>query len=394
LSAEPKPLPRESSAPIPGELAALLSAVLCFGLAHSTFFLLPKYLELELHADPSQIGAYFSATWFTTVALVPVVGVWVDRHGRLPLAFIGAVALAATCAGFLAVDRLGGLLLALRIAHGAAFTAFFVATSTLAADLAPPERLGQVLGYYGSGFVLSNSIAPALAEWTAARFGWAWVFAAAGLLAALSFVLLAFAREARHEPLDGRRVPGIRAALARPGFWRVLAVAALAGVTFAAMFTFNQPFALSLGISRVSDFLVAYSVAAVVMRGPFGALADRAGRTRVTRVSLAVYAVAALAMTRLDSLGLVPTGALFGVAHGLFYPVMSAAAIEGAPADVRGKLTAFFNGAFNAGFSLGSFGLGYAAESFGFPPLFGLACVCSLAALGLLPRRAPEEEPA
>ena len=370
----------------------MLCAVLSFGVAHSAFFLLPKYLELELHADPSQIGAYFSAAWFTTVALVPVVGVWVDRHGRLPLAFVGAALLTATCIGFLAVDRLGGLLLALRIVHGAAFTAFFVATSTLAADLAPAERLGQVLGFYGSGFVLSNSVSPAAAEWVAARLGWGWVFGGAGLFAALSFVLLAFVREARHEPADGRHVPGIRVTLARPGFTRVLAVAALTGVTFAAMFTFNQPFALSLGISRVSDFLVAYSVAALVVRGPFGTLADRAGRIRVTRVSLVAYAVAALAMTRLDSLGLVSTGLLFGVAHGLFYPVMSAAAIENAPADVRGKLTAFFNGAFNAGFSLGSFALGYAAEHFGFPPVFGLACVCSLAALGLLPRRAPEEE--
>ena len=59
---------------------------------------------------------------------------------------------------------------------------------------------------------------------------------------------------------------------------------------------------------------------------------------------------------------------------------------------MRGKVTALFNGAFNVGFSFGSLGLGYVALGLGYGPVFGLAGVCSLAALGLLPRRAPEEE--
>jgi predicted MFS family arabinose efflux permease len=388
---DPGPEPRPER--IPAELGALLAAVVAFGLAHSAYFLLPKFLALELHADASQIGVYSSAMWFANVALVPFAGVWIDRRGRLPFAYLGAAALVLTCAGFLAVDRLGPFLLALRIAHGIAFTFFFVATQTLAADLAPPARLGQVLGYYGSGFVLTNAVAPAIAEWTAARAGWPVVFGATTALAALSALLLLFVHERRVTPhADAPPVPGIGAALARPGFARVMCVSALAGVSFAAMFTFHQPFALSLGIERVSGFFVAYSVAAGVVRGPFGSLADRAGRLRVTRFALAIYSVAGFAMIALSRVGLIWTGAALGVAHGLFYPALNAVALEGAATDVRGKVTALFNGSFNAGFSFGSFGLGYLAFGFGYTPVFALAGVCSLAALGLLPRRAPEEE--
>jgi len=367
-------------------------AVVSFGLAHSAYFLMPKFLELELHANASQIGVYMSATWFANVALVAPVGVWVDRRGRLPLAFAGAAVLAAACAGYGAVDRLGPALLALRVAHGLGFTAFFVATSTLAADLAPPDRLGRVLGWYGSCFVLSNAAAPAVAEWAAGRWGWPAVFEATTALALLSLLLLAFVRDPHPTaPAGAPPAPSLRDVLARPRFARVCAISALAGVTFGAMFTFHQPFALSLGIHRVSDFLVAYSAAAVVVRGPFGGVADRAGRVRVTRLALCAYGMSALAMTGLQSLGLVTTGALFGVAHGLFYPALSAAALDGAAGDVRGKLTGLFNGAFNAGFSFGSLALGYAAQALGFVPVFGLACVCSLAALGLLGGHAREE---
>jgi MFS family permease len=378
---------------VPAQLAALLAAVVMFALAHSAYFLLPKYLELELHADASQIGIYMAATWLANVAFVPFVGVWVDRRGRMPLAYLGGAVMAATCVGYLAVERLGPYLLALRLVHGLGFTAFFVATSTLAADLAPPARLSQVLGWYGSGWVFSNAAAPAFFEWLADAAGWRWVFGATAVLAALSLALLLVVREHAHTPSgDGEGVPGIRGLFERAGLARMFAVAALAGVGFAAAFTFHQPFALSLGIARVSDFLVAYSVAAVIVRGPFGAIADRAGRVAVTRWAVCAYAVASLLMTRLESLGLVVTGAAFGVAHGLFYPALSAAALEGAAVDLRGKLTALFNGAFNAGFSLGSLGLGYVALGFGYPPVYGVACVCSLAALGLLAGRARGED--
>lgn len=374
------------------QLGALFAAVVAFGLAHSSYFLLPKYLALELHADASQIGFYSAVAWFANVAFVPFVAVWIDRRGRLPFAFAGAALLVGVCLAFLAVDRLGPLLLCLRVAHGLAFTCFFIATQTLAADLAPPERMGRVLGYYGSGFVITNAVAPAVAEWVAMRVGWSAVFGATAALAVVSLALVLFVREHLPTPSgDGREVPGIASALARPGFARVMTVAALAGVTFAAAFTFHQPFALSLGIARVSDFLVAYSIAAMVVRGPLGSLADRAGRVPVTRFSLAVYCAAALAMTALADLGLIWTGALFGVAHGLFYPALNAFALEDAPADVRGKVTGLFNGAFNVGFSLGSFGLGYVALGAGYVPLYALGGVCSLAALALLPRRAARE---
>jgi predicted MFS family arabinose efflux permease len=392
LASLPEALPEPDSRAAPARLGVLFAAVVMFGLAHSGYFLLPKYLAVALHADASQIGLYASVTWLANVLCVPFVAVAIDRYGRLRFAFAGTALMAVTCFGFLAVDRLGPLLFALRVVHGLAFTCFFISTQTLAADLARPERLARVLGYYGSGFVVTNAIAPAAAEWLAARAGWHAMFWTTAAMSLVTLVLLAFVRERGVKSRsDSREVPGIGSALARPGFLRVMAVSSLAGVTFAAAFTFHQPFALSLGIERVSDFLVAYSIAAVVARGPFGALADRAGRVRVTRFALVVYTAAAAAMPALAHLGLVFTGAAFGVAHGLFYPALNAFALEGARADVRGKVTGLFNGAFNVGFSLGSLGLGHVALAAGYGPLYAIGAVCSLAALALLPKRAPEE---
>lgn len=368
--------------------AALLAATLAFGLAHSAYFLLPKYLELELHASPAEIGGITSLTWFANVALVGFAGVWIDRSGRLPFAHVGAALMALTGLGFLGVVGLGPWLLALRAAHGFAFTCFFVAASTLAADLAPPRRLGQGLGLFGAMLVSTNALAPAAAEWLAASAGWDAVFGATAAAALLAMLLLLGVRERPRRRGAGREVPGLRAVFARPGLVPLLLAAGLAGVTFGALFTFHQPFALSLGIARVSGFLVAYAAAAVVVRGAFGGVADRVGRLEVARFGLAAYGAAPIALAALGAAGFPWIGALLGLAHGLFYPALNAVVAEGAEDDVRGKVMAVYNGAFNVGFAAGSLALGHLAGRAGYGAVFWAGGLCSFAGLALLRRPA------
>jgi predicted MFS family arabinose efflux permease len=189
-------------------------------------------------------------------------------------------------------------------------------------------------------------------------------------------------------------VPGLASVFARPSIAPALLACGLAGVTFGAMFTFHQPYALSLGITHVSVFLVAYSFSAVIVRGLLGSVADRLGRLRVARFALFVYGLSPIAMVHLGASGFWWIGALLGLAHGLFYPALNAVVIEGAADDVRGKVMAIFNGAFNVGFSFGSLGLGYVAEASGYGLVFTLGGVSSFAALAVLARRAPAKEKA
>ena len=372
-----------------GRFAALMVAVVTFGLAHSAYFLLPKYLAQVLGANASAIGNVSAAAWLANVLAVPFVGVWIDRHGRLVFAYVGAALLAAACAGYLFVHELGPLLLALRVMQGLSFTLYFVATSTLAADLAPPGRLSQALGIYGSAFVGTNALAPAGAEWLATHAGWPAVFETTIALALLSAPLLLVVKDSATVRLPHEEVPGILAALSRPGLARLLGVCGLAGATFGALFTFYQPFALERHVEQVSSFLVAYAFAAVAVRALMGGVADGPHRRAVTLAALSLYGVAPLAMLALGRVPLAPIGIALGLAHGFFYPALNAIAIEGAAQDVRGKVMAVFNGSFNAGFSLGSIGFGYLAAAAGYPPVFVVAGVCSFAALALLAWRAP-----
>ena len=286
------------------------------------------------------------------------------------------------------VDQVGPLLWALRLVQGLAWPLFYLALSTLATDIAPNARMGQAIGMFGAIMISTNALGPALAEWGARLFGWHAVFGATVVAALVAAVMSRFLPE-QHRPQTRAQTTSILALVLRPGLRRVLIVTVMVGWAFGSMFTFYQPWALANGIEQVSTFLVAFAACAMVVRVSLGGIADRFGRMRVSQATLLLYIAAPLALIWLPTLGLLVTGSLLGLAHGIFFPAFNAVAVDFANASERGKAMAAYNGAFNVGFAAGSYLLGYVAIATSFPTIFLIsAIICALAFLLLVTKPA------
>lgn len=372
--------------------ALLLVTTAVIGLAFSTYFLLPTFLAVELGADAATIGGVSAVPLLVSVLFMPLAGVQIDHRGRRLFAWVGALLFALASAGMLFVDRVGPLLWTLRLLQGVGFPLFYVALSTLATDIAPRERVGQAIGLFGGVMIATNALGPALAEWGAQAFGWRAVFGATVVAALFAAVLARFLPDA-HRGRSRAHASSLPSVLQRPGMVRVLGIAVMVGLGFAAMFTFHQPWALANGFEQVSRYLTGFAVAAMVVRLGLGGLADRLGRLRVAQASLLLYVLAPLSLVWLPTLGLLWTGGMLGLAHGLFYPALNAVAVDLARDDERGKAMAIYNGAFNLGFASGSYLLGYVARASGYPVVFLLATACCLLAFGLLATTARHPPP-
>src|SRR5688500_14187445 len=127
---------------------------LAFGFAFSIFFLLPKYVVTELQGGPSQVGYVGAIAVVMAVLGSPLAGHLLDRGPRRPLMLAGIALSTLASFAFLGVSELGPYLYAVRGLQGLSATLFFVATGTLVADLAPPARLGQALGLWGSASLI------------------------------------------------------------------------------------------------------------------------------------------------------------------------------------------------------------------------------------------------
>ncbi len=394
-----------------------------WGFAFSTFYLLPTFLVQELGAGPAEIGFVVGILGVSTVAFTVLAAEWIDRLPRRHAMALGALAMAVAAIGFTRVHTLGLAVEILRVLQGISYALVVTSVGTLMAELVPHERLSQALGLSGASMLVMNAVAPAVAEPLAATVGWRPVFLLAALAALVSTALALRIREREpaaaagrggegrrmaHRAADGQRIAGrssrgvprraVAAATAlasRNGLLVLLRgrlarqyaiILTLSGAAFGTVFTFQQPYALALGRERVGGFFVAYAAAAILVRVGFGHVPDRFGRYRVALAALVLYAAVVLAMAAMRPGLLEVFGAIFGLAHGVFYPAINALALIATPPHERGRIVAIFTGSFSLGLWAGPTGLGVVAARFGYPAAFVVASAGTVAAAIILYR--------
>ena len=369
----------------------VVTTQMAFGYASSTFLLLPKYLATELHATASQIGHVVAVTGLGAVAAIPFVGVAIDRVGRKPLVVLGCVLTALYAFAWLGVHQLGSLIDALQVLGGVAFMIAFNAAGTLVADQAPPERLGQAIGIFGASNMVMSAIAPAVAELLAVQVGWHAAFGLAGGVALLALALSQRIVETRSPARGPLPPPASRTGLGlRPTFTLLRRqlphsiAMTTCGAAYGAVSTFYQPYVIAQGATHVSSFFVGFTIAAVSVRLLFGSLPDRIGRRRASIGSYVGFAVMVLVMTKLTPATLLPFGFLFGCAHGIFYPSLSAMCVEQASASERGRVMTLVMGSFRLGNVLSAVALGWVAELHGYRTAFVLASIASFMGVAAL----------
>jgi MFS family permease len=157
------------------------------------------------------------------------------------------------------------------------------------------------------------------------------------------------------------------------------------------MFTFTQPMALGWGVTRFKGFFLAYTLAAAFARLGLGTLADRVGRKRVSVFALGLYGLVVLSTGLARPGWFEPIGLVFGLAHGLFYPAITALAVSDVPSAERGTAMSLCAGAGYAGTGLSVAGLGYLARASGYPLVFAVTGAITLVAAALLAYRGGDD---
>jgi MFS family permease len=402
-STAPRPFPLASTAaPSPLASAAfrrLVYTQACFGVAYSTFMILPKYLVTH-GVPPGRMGLVMGSAALANVAGAPLVGWLCHRLPARTALMLASATMVLGAAGFAAFDPAQGgpAPYLFRAVQGLAWALAFSSASLLAMRLAPRGRLGEALALQSSANLASNALGPALAEPALAALGPRPVFLTAAIMAAVA-VRLAATLEPDPAPVTGAgRGRGQRPAGA------LLAISVILGIACGAMLTFSQPLALARGVHRVSDFLVAYTAGALLARVGLGRLSDRLGAGRVGFASFLAYGVVVAAMPALAPgcwwTSLAMFGALFGLTHGLFWPAYLTLALSdgaGAGGGGRERLLSWINAGFNAGLAcVGA--LGALAEHAGWSVLFIPVGALTAASALLLrrwagPRAAPSTKP-
>lgn len=360
----------------------LLATNAAFGFSGACFYLLPKHLTVDYGALPSQVGRVMSVLGLVCVLMVPALGPLVGRLGLRHTLMLAFCLMAGASFGFMVPDHIGPAMLFLRAVQGVATACVMTAGMALTAHLAPPDKLGRAMGWSGAASLIMSAVAPAVAEPLAARHGFAYVFAIAGLASLIGF---AIARGIPHTPSPAPiRLTFDRRALSV--FVPILASIALVSAGFFVVMTFLAPLALTRSVPNVSGFFVAYTVAALAMRVLGAGVTDSLGPRRTAVFSALIYGAVIAAIAAVGPRSLVVLGLGFGAAHGSLYPALMALLFTDVAPGARTHLAGLANGVIYLGM-LSVWGFGQLGNRAGLASVFVVGgLVVAASALLLMPQ--------
>ena len=354
-----------------------VGAFLFSGSMFVLFAVLPLFVVQELHGAESQVGLIMGAFALAAVLTRPLSGqlvsIWSRKSGLSLGTFIYFLAPALyTLVGSVPV------MLGLRFFHGIGIAIYTTASSVFVADLSPPARRGEAMGYYGMALNLSMTIGPALGAYLVGRIGFINLFWLSAGLALVSFLLTLLL------PLFSRSAlfPGL--------------IAVCMTMTFGVVVSFLPLFVQAHQLGNPGLFFTVYSIAVVVSRPFAGRLSDRFGRPAVIIPGMLLLAVAMTILAFSTSqFGMLSAAVLQGVGFGGVQPSLMAQVVDRSTDHDRGPALATLMGAFDVGVGLSSIGLGLVLEATSFSVTFLCAAGIGLCGAGasawdaLRPKTAP-----
>lgn len=341
-------------------------------LLFTSFYLLVPVLPLFVKAlggQDAQVGLTVGVFTLAAVVVRPLAGGLLDRYGRRPFLLTG---LAVFALSMYLYDWVGGVgtLLMVRLLHGVSWAFATTAASAVVADIIPPSRRGEGMGWYGMAMTLSMAVGPVLAVATLEDHSFRGVFLlAVGLslasLLAVSLPHLPFQRSGKRQRIE----------IYDPATVPVAVAVAFIAIAYGAVMTFLPLFAVTIDVNPGLYFLV-YALALSLARPLAGTLSDRFGEARVI-IPASVLTITALAvLSAANGLGAVMAAAvLYGIGYGSAQPALQAAILRLVPRERFGIANASFFTAFDLGIAVGSTLLGWVAGWLGYRAVFAAALV-------------------
>ncbi len=373
----------------------LIVVLLIYGSTYLLISLLPVHIRNLGHGEAT-VGTIMSL--FSIAALVtrPFAGVLADRAGRRHSIFIGSVLIGLSCIGY-SIAGSSTIFLA-RLLNGVGWGAVTAATATVAADLAPPNRRGTILGIYGTVTGLALAVGPTAGIWLSKHVSLNTSFLVAavfGFGAAVAIIFL-------DTPNPGKQVNRGAFSLSQVFTREAIAPASIMlsfTLIYGTVLTFIPLVTIDRGLGDSGPFFAVFAVALIFLRISGGGLSDRLGRFAVIGPGFVSCAVSMVVLAFARSQPLMLTGAvLFAIAFAFIQPATQAWAVDRSPVHARATTLSTVVAAQDFGISFGAIGAGFIADGLGYTALFLIATVVAACGFAVaisvyFKTREPETEP-
>lgn len=268
-----------------------------------------------------------------------------------------------------------GFLLLTRFVHGLGMGLSSTATGTIVAQVIPPARKGEGIGYYSMSSTLATAIGPFVGLLLSQHTNFSVIFILCfviGLISLFSSLMVDVPEATSPELVRGFSLKSFVEPKALP----IALIIGLAALSYSSVLSYINFYANELDLlEAASVFFLVYSVAVLLSRPITGKLMDRRGANVVMYPAIALFSIGLLVLSQADSAWtLLLSGVLIGLGFGNIQSGTQAIAVKASPPHRMGMATSTFFIALDAGLGFGPYFIGLLIPLMGFSQLYlGLA---------------------
>jgi MFS family permease len=361
---------------------------------HVTRPLIPLYL-ITFGASSTVIGAFMAVFTITATVMRVPIGLLIDRIGRKPFLLYGIGLFGIGNFGYIWAPSIA-LMIPGRILHGLGWSGCTTAVATIAADIVPQARRGEMIGYAGMASSLAAALGPVLGFALFHRFDYPGIFFGAGALLVLGFI----AAVPVTEPKRGKSVRRksshwLDIVAVKETIHPAIAVAFLS-FGHGGILTFLPIHALKLGLTNPGIWFGVYAACILLSRPIAGPLSDHISRRAVILPGLILNIADILLLARATSPNWLMAAAIMGgFGTGAAQPALMTVAVDQSAADRRGQSLAQFQLFYDLGIGIGSLTLGVLLDMVNqnFTIMYLATAIVALVGLGLTWKQSQDISP-
>ena len=286
--------------------------------------LVPVY-AVQLGAGGLQIGIIIASFNLARTLSNPLAGRLSDRWGRKPFIATGLLLYALVSVFYVMATRVEALIL-VRFLHG--FTSVLVGpvAMALAADIAPPHRLGRYMGTLNMAVMLGLGAGPVLGGIIRDLFGMAAAFYTMGGLALVTFfgvTVFLPGSDRSAKPVNPKPAASFKNLLSHRVVQGIFLLRFFVAAGQGSVYTFLPLLALELQLSssQVGIILGSNIFLIALLQRVCGDLADRLNPTHMIIVGTFISGLAVAGMPFVEGFGLIlGLNILMGIGNGIAMP--------------------------------------------------------------------------
>lgn len=355
-----------------------------------TFYLLVVvivgYAVAELGATTAQAGLVSGLFIVGTLIGRLFVGKFLERFGRKTTLIVGLTGF-LIFSGFYFMKFDVGMLLLVRFMHGFMMGMASTVLGTIIAQILPPTRRGEGIGYYSMSSTLGTAIGPFLAIWMMLHIGYNAIFIVSSIIAVSCLVVALLIQvpnlPQQNNPLD------LSVPVEKPSWISqfiehkalpISFIMLLASICYSGVLSFINFYAKEIDlVETASFFFLMYAIAILISRPFTGPLMDRKGENIIIYPAFIIMAIALVLLSQVQSsFMLLLCAGLLGFGYGNIQSVCQTVAVKSASIERMGFATSTFFIFLDAGLGFGPYFIGQALNYIDYSQLYFYSAMCVL----------------